>query len=119
MGEYVFYIIIVSVIFSFADFLVYDSEQMKSSRFCLGIILIAAMVSPLTNVLNNAFDMSIENKEDYENESQLAVNVAKKAFAEGIKSSLIDRFSLDEENIEIKISGTSISSSPRFTTNLM
>lgn len=110
MNQYLVYLAVISMFVSLANFLMYDSERMRASRLCMGIIVIAATMVPLTSVLKDTFDVNFEETEIYVEDSELAESVAEKAFIVGIKKTLSEKFSLSESGIEIEVAGFEIES---------
>lgn len=108
MGENVFYIILICVVISFCNFLMYDSNEMKSARFWLGIMLLAALIAPVFSVFKSVLSFDVGSFEDYTEESEFADEVAKKALADGIRRSIADKYSISEEDIEVELIGFNI-----------
>lgn len=85
---------------AFASFVIYDSERLKASRFALGIILLAAVISPLGAAIKGFANMDfVYTGEDYS--SSAVEKTLEEAFCDGISRAVCEKFSINTENVSV------------------
>lgn len=109
MENSVVYVISVLAAVAFSSFVMYDNEKMRSSRTALGIILLAALATPFINTITSFSELDIENYPicDGEYGNEVRDDTAKKAFLNGIKLAIADKFSIPKEYISVDCQGFS------------
>lgn len=89
---------------AFSSFVMYDEERMKSSRFALGIISLAALLIPLVSLVRGTLNVEFSYT-DTTYPSSAVTKTLEAAFADGISDALEDEFSINDEDIEVRIFG--------------
>lgn len=110
MKEYLISVIVVSFVAAFASFIAYPSALEKSARCAVMTVVIAVSLSPIVLAVKNikgfdANDFVSEDLffgEDFEGEY---LKVAEKAFSNGIKRLLYERFEISESDSAVAVIG--------------
>lgn len=98
------YVIAVMAAVAFASFASYDEERARQSRFALGIILLASLVSPLVSVVRGIGSIDFT----YTGEDYSAISVEKtveEAFVCGISLAIGEKFGIKEEDLSVEALG--------------
>lgn len=113
MEGYISTIITLSVLGGVVTSLIPEKSTLKKYiNMILSIICVIALLSPITNLLFNIeyFKASIDKFFDYtiqseviDNSNRIIVNNSIDGIEKGISSALIDKFSLDERDIFVKV----------------
>lgn len=103
MENSVVYIISIVCVVAFSSFCAYDTEKNRGARGALGIILLSALAIPFVNMLVTVSDLSLQDAPTYGDEfsDNARDESVKIAFLQGIKLALKEKFSLNEEEIEV------------------
>ena len=99
MWDTALYVILMLVSVAFASFTSYDSERERSARGALGIILLASLVVPMTNLVQS-ISSELRYSEEYAYDDVLS-SALKQSVEDGIKKAVADEFSIYENDISI------------------
>lgn len=109
MSEIGLYIFAVGAAFSFLCF-IGGAAGDKSVRSALGIILIAATLSPLVGIISGGLSLEFDFDSAPAPEDDGYLAYMEEAMREGIELALEDKFSLDKSDVSVEISGFDIES---------
>lgn len=99
MKEAAVYFICVITVIAFSSFVSYSGEEACGGSFALGIILAAALLSPLSKI---PLELSLNiNNAPSELPSDISSDVVLEAYCEGVSYAIADKFGLNEEKIRI------------------
>ena len=103
------FVYIAAVLFAvaFSSFVSYDSEKMRASRCALGIILLAALVAPLTSLIGEFENLTYGDFPSYDSsaEEQFRDQSIGSAFVRGVELAVAERFSFSEDEVEVECFG--------------
>ena len=107
MGEYLFAILTVSVSCAVVSYLSYPSALTDAAKRGLSIILILAIVSPLPALIEGIADFSLSDFESvnsgFEAGQQGYEKAMEDAFSLGIGRLVAEKFSLNEDDISVRV----------------
>lgn len=105
MSEIWLYIFTVGATFSFLCFIMKSGGDGKTVRSALGIILIAALISPLAGILKGGLSLDFDYDTPPAADDEGYAEYMAEAMREGIELALMDKFSLKEDEVSVKIIG--------------
>ncbi len=106
MNEIGLYIFTVGAAFSFLCFIMKSGGDGKTVRSALGIILIAALITPVAGLIRGglSLDFDFGTSPPTADDERYSEYMAE-AMREGIELALMDKFSLKEGEVSVKILG--------------
>lgn len=104
MGNAYVYIAVSISAVALASFSMYDQGTQKASRFALGIILFAALISPITSAVSGLLSIDFNDTGGYV-ESSAVDKTLQEAFCEGIRRTVAEGFSLKADCVAVGVSG--------------
>lgn len=113
MENYISTIITLSILGGVVVSLISEKSSLKKHiNMILSLICVIVLLSPITNLIlnkeifkasvNKFFDQALQS-ENIENSNKIIVSNSIKSIESGISSTLIDKFSLDERDLSVKI----------------
>ena len=105
MSEIGLYVFTVGAAFSFLCFIARTGGDGKTMRSALGIILIAATVSPLCGLISDGVQLDFGLDAAPTPDGAGYAEYMEEAMREGIELALRDRFSLSADDVEVRVIG--------------
>ncbi len=104
MGSGYACIIVSLTALAFASFVIYDEERLKNARFTLGIVVLAAVLTPLISAVKGieSIDFSYTDA-DYSTE--IVTETLKEAFESGIAKAIENEFSVASGEVSVTAEG--------------
>ena len=106
LGEYLFSALIICAAISVISYLSYSHGSEKSLRWVMAILLLYVLLLPISN-----FSMEILNLDfsSYPSVDSIGENLteegAERAFSDGIRSLVAEKYDIAEKNVSVKLSG--------------
>ena len=111
MDNYIYSILTISIVGSVIGSIISSANPLKKHlNYLCSLILVITLISPLVSVLKNTFDIkeyinnfyhSIKTEEIIENSNTIIVNTSKEKVCEGIKETIISKFSLEKTDVYV------------------
>lgn len=113
MDNYIYSILTISIVGSVIGSIISSANPLKKHlNYLCSLILVITLISPLVSVLKNTFDIkeyinnfyhSIKTEEIIENSNTIIVNTSKEKVCEGIKETIISKFSLEKTDVYVSL----------------
>lgn len=107
MKGYLIGVLGVFALVSFASLLLRGKETERVSRLALGLLLLAALLLPLSDALSELPALLLPEGDGVAGEGGYYEQAGEEGFAEGILSAVSEKFSLPREQMSIRIEGFS------------
>ncbi len=104
MNGAVTYIISMSMLVSLSTFMLHKRQDNKISRFAVGIIFLASLITPLSALLSAEPDFVLPEFEP-DCGSEEYISYMEEGYSEGITAALAEELSIDREDIRVVLDG--------------
>ncbi len=98
------YAVSVLLTVSFCSFISVMGEHAKYVKLALGLILLAALATPIVSAISDFSMPELSYSESGEG-GEVAEEVLKQAYEDGIRAALSDKFSLSSDEVAVSVSG--------------
>jgi hypothetical protein len=101
MGEYMLGVSFACLLVSFASFVSVAEVGRGATRFALGVILAAALIAPISGLVTNIGSALSDIKDtEYTDDGKFS-EYTERAFCEGIRLAVADKFSVSPDGIYV------------------
>ena len=104
MGSGYACIIISLTALALASFVIYDEERLKSARFTLGIVALAAVLTPLISAIKGIENIDFSYTDTYYS-TEAVTKTLKEAFENGIAEAIEGEFSVERGDVSVTAEG--------------
>ena len=87
-----------------ASFVIYDEERLKSARFTLGIVTLAAVLTPLIFAIKGIENIDFSYT-DTDYSTEIVTQTLKEAFENGIAEAVESKFSVESGDVLVVAEG--------------